>query len=82
MRQYTLEYGKHGIRANGIKADRIRSGILNNSLITKSFTVSIFLLSVPKHDFLSNEQLEIKMKTKNNPKILFTEVTLNSFLSF
>ena len=33
MRQYTLEYGKHGIRANAINADRIRSGILNNSLI-------------------------------------------------
>ena len=33
MRQYTLEYGKYGIRANGVNADRIRSGILNNELL-------------------------------------------------
>ena len=35
MRQYTLEYGKYGIRANGINADRIRSGILTDSMISK-----------------------------------------------
>ena len=35
MRQYALEYGKFGIRANGVNADRIRSGILTNKLISK-----------------------------------------------
>ena len=34
MRQYTLEYGKHGIRANGVNADRIRSGIVTDKMIT------------------------------------------------
>ncbi len=33
MRQYTLEYGKFGIRSNGVNPDRIRSGIVNNKLI-------------------------------------------------
>ena len=34
MRQYTLEYGKYGIRANGVNADRIRSGIVTDKMIT------------------------------------------------
>jgi len=33
MRQYTLEYSKFGIRANGVNADRIRSGIVNSDFI-------------------------------------------------
>jgi len=32
-KQYALDYGKYGIRANGINADRIKSGILNDSVI-------------------------------------------------
>ncbi len=32
-RQYALEYGKHGIRANVVNADRIRSGLLTPELI-------------------------------------------------
>tara|TARA_Y100001970_G_C14238167_1_gene863204 strand:+ start:202 stop:2256 length:2055 start_codon:yes stop_codon:yes gene_type:complete len=34
MRQYTLEYGKFGIRSNGVNPDRIRSGIVTDQLIT------------------------------------------------
>ena len=34
MRQYTLEYGKYGIRANGVNADRIRSGMLNDNVLS------------------------------------------------
>ncbi len=33
MRQYTLEYGKYGIRSNGINADRIRSGLVTDKMI-------------------------------------------------
>jgi rhamnose utilization protein RhaD (predicted bifunctional aldolase and dehydrogenase)/NAD(P)-dependent dehydrogenase (short-subunit alcohol dehydrogenase family) len=32
-RQYALEYGRFGIRANAVNADRIRSGLLNPELI-------------------------------------------------
>ena len=33
MRQYALDHGKDGIRANAINADRIRSGLLNEDMI-------------------------------------------------
>ncbi|MEP7031234.1 MAG: SDR family oxidoreductase, partial [Pseudolabrys sp.] len=33
MRQYALDYGADGIRANGVNADRIRSGILTGDFI-------------------------------------------------
>jgi rhamnose utilization protein RhaD (predicted bifunctional aldolase and dehydrogenase)/NAD(P)-dependent dehydrogenase (short-subunit alcohol dehydrogenase family) len=34
MRQYALEYGKDGIRANGVNADRIRGGLLTKDMIS------------------------------------------------
>jgi rhamnose utilization protein RhaD (predicted bifunctional aldolase and dehydrogenase)/NAD(P)-dependent dehydrogenase (short-subunit alcohol dehydrogenase family) len=34
VRQYALEYGGDGIRANAVNADRIRSGLLNQEMIT------------------------------------------------
>src|SRR5204863_6161107 len=33
MRQYALDYGADGIRANAVNADRIRSGLLTPDLI-------------------------------------------------
>jgi NAD(P)-dependent dehydrogenase (short-subunit alcohol dehydrogenase family) len=33
MRQYALDYGADGIRANGVNADRIRSGLLTPDMI-------------------------------------------------
>ncbi|MCB8875127.1 bifunctional aldolase/short-chain dehydrogenase [Acidisoma silvae] len=33
VRQYALEHGAEGIRANGVNADRIRSGLLNPEMI-------------------------------------------------
>jgi NAD(P)-dependent dehydrogenase (short-subunit alcohol dehydrogenase family) len=33
MRQYALEEGSAGIRANAINADRIRSGLLDDTMI-------------------------------------------------
>ena len=35
MRQYALEYGADGIRANAVNADRIRSGTLTDDLIAQ-----------------------------------------------
>jgi rhamnose utilization protein RhaD (predicted bifunctional aldolase and dehydrogenase)/NAD(P)-dependent dehydrogenase (short-subunit alcohol dehydrogenase family) len=34
MRQYAIEAGKHGIRANAVNADRIQSGLLTKEKIT------------------------------------------------
>jgi NAD(P)-dependent dehydrogenase (short-subunit alcohol dehydrogenase family) len=35
VRQYALDYGKDGIRANGVNADRIRSGLLTPEFLTE-----------------------------------------------
>ena len=35
VRQYALDYGAHGIRANAVNADRIRSGLLTDDLVTE-----------------------------------------------
>ncbi len=33
MRQYAIDYGDHGIRANAVNADRIRSGLLTGEMV-------------------------------------------------
>ena len=33
LRQYAVDYGKDGIRANGVNADRVRTGLLTDSMI-------------------------------------------------
>jgi rhamnose utilization protein RhaD (predicted bifunctional aldolase and dehydrogenase)/NAD(P)-dependent dehydrogenase (short-subunit alcohol dehydrogenase family) len=35
MKQYALDHGKDGIRANAVNADRIRSGLLTSHMITE-----------------------------------------------
>jgi rhamnose utilization protein RhaD (predicted bifunctional aldolase and dehydrogenase)/NAD(P)-dependent dehydrogenase (short-subunit alcohol dehydrogenase family) len=35
MRQYAIDYGGHGIRANGVNADRIRTGLLTSDMIAQ-----------------------------------------------
>jgi NAD(P)-dependent dehydrogenase (short-subunit alcohol dehydrogenase family) len=35
VRQYALEYGADGIRANAVNADRIRSGLLTDAFIAE-----------------------------------------------
>jgi rhamnose utilization protein RhaD (predicted bifunctional aldolase and dehydrogenase)/NAD(P)-dependent dehydrogenase (short-subunit alcohol dehydrogenase family) len=35
MRQYAIDYGAAGIRANGVNADRIRTGLLTDDMIAK-----------------------------------------------
>ncbi|MDP6352198.1 MAG: bifunctional aldolase/short-chain dehydrogenase [Alphaproteobacteria bacterium] len=34
-RQYALEYGAHGIRANAVNADRIRGGLLTDAMVRR-----------------------------------------------
>ena len=35
MRQYAIDYGAEGIRANGVNADRIRTGLLTDEMVAK-----------------------------------------------
>jgi len=38
MRQYAIDYGRDGIRANAINADRIRSGLLTDAMVKSRST--------------------------------------------
>jgi rhamnose utilization protein RhaD (predicted bifunctional aldolase and dehydrogenase)/NAD(P)-dependent dehydrogenase (short-subunit alcohol dehydrogenase family) len=35
MRQYAIDYGREGIRANGVNADRVRTRLLNEEMLAK-----------------------------------------------
>jgi rhamnose utilization protein RhaD (predicted bifunctional aldolase and dehydrogenase)/NAD(P)-dependent dehydrogenase (short-subunit alcohol dehydrogenase family) len=35
LRQYALDYGSDGIRANGVNADRVRTGLLSEAMVTE-----------------------------------------------
>jgi NAD(P)-dependent dehydrogenase (short-subunit alcohol dehydrogenase family) len=35
MRQYAVDYGAAGIRANGVNADRVRSGLLTDEMVAE-----------------------------------------------
>jgi rhamnose utilization protein RhaD (predicted bifunctional aldolase and dehydrogenase)/NAD(P)-dependent dehydrogenase (short-subunit alcohol dehydrogenase family) len=35
LRQYAVDYGKDGIRANGVNADRVRTGLLTDAMIAQ-----------------------------------------------
>jgi NAD(P)-dependent dehydrogenase (short-subunit alcohol dehydrogenase family) len=39
VRQYALEYGSQGIRANAVNADRVRSGLLTDEMIASRSTM-------------------------------------------
>ena len=52
-RQYALEYGRFGIRANAVNADRIRSGLLTDEMIAQRSTAR----GVSESDYLSGNLL-------------------------
>ena len=53
VRQYALDYGKDGIRANAVNADRIRSGLLTDAFIAERATAR----GVSEKDYLSGNLL-------------------------
>jgi len=53
MRQYALDYGADGIRANAVNADRIRSGLLTNEMIASRSKAR----GVSEKDYLSGNLL-------------------------
>jgi NAD(P)-dependent dehydrogenase (short-subunit alcohol dehydrogenase family) len=68
MRQYALEYGQYGIRANGINADRIRSGILNDKLISSRARSR----KVSKKDYMSGNLLKTEVLAEDVAKAFVT----------
>ena len=53
MRQYALEYGAEGIRANAVNADRIRSGLLTDKMVSERAKAR----GVSERDYLSGNLL-------------------------
>jgi NAD(P)-dependent dehydrogenase (short-subunit alcohol dehydrogenase family) len=53
MRQYALDYGSEGIRANAVNADRIRSGLLTDEMIAARAKAR----GVSGHDYLTGNLL-------------------------
>jgi rhamnose utilization protein RhaD (predicted bifunctional aldolase and dehydrogenase)/NAD(P)-dependent dehydrogenase (short-subunit alcohol dehydrogenase family) len=53
MRQYALDYGAEGIRANAVNADRIRSGLLTDEMIGARARAR----GVSEHDYMTGNLL-------------------------
>jgi rhamnose utilization protein RhaD (predicted bifunctional aldolase and dehydrogenase)/NAD(P)-dependent dehydrogenase (short-subunit alcohol dehydrogenase family) len=53
MRQYALDYGSDGIRANAVNADRIRSGLLTSEMIASRSTAR----GLSEKDYMSGNLL-------------------------
>jgi rhamnose utilization protein RhaD (predicted bifunctional aldolase and dehydrogenase)/NAD(P)-dependent dehydrogenase (short-subunit alcohol dehydrogenase family) len=53
MRQYALDYGADGIRANAVNADRIRSGLLTEEMIGSRAKAR----GLSEHDYMSGNLL-------------------------
>jgi rhamnose utilization protein RhaD (predicted bifunctional aldolase and dehydrogenase)/NAD(P)-dependent dehydrogenase (short-subunit alcohol dehydrogenase family) len=53
VRQYAVDYGSEGIRANAVNADRIRSGLLNDAFIAERSKAR----GVSEKDYLSGNLL-------------------------
>jgi len=57
VRQYALDYGADGIRANAVNADRIRSGLLTDDLIKQRAQVR----GVSEKDYMSGNLLQCEV---------------------
>ena len=68
MRQYALEYGQYGIRANGINADRIRSGVLSDKLISSRARSR----KISKKDYMSGNLLKTEVLAEDVAKAFVT----------
>ena len=53
MRQYAVDYGAAGIRANGVNADRVRTGLLSDELLGRRATAR----GLSKEQYLSGNLL-------------------------
>ncbi|MDE2167042.1 MAG: bifunctional aldolase/short-chain dehydrogenase [Alphaproteobacteria bacterium] len=53
VRQYALEYGKDGIRANAVNADRVRGGLLTTDMIASRALAR----GVSEHDYMRGNLL-------------------------
>ncbi|MCC7166459.1 MAG: SDR family oxidoreductase, partial [Rhodospirillales bacterium] len=53
MRQYAVDHGKDGVRANAVNADRIRTGLLTDAMITSRSKAR----GLSEHDYMAGNLL-------------------------
>ena len=61
MRQYALDHGKDGIRANAVNADRVRTGLLTDEMVTEK--------NARAEELLRDPQLLARVKAEAAAKI-------------
>ncbi len=57
MRQYAIDYGADGIRANAVNADRVRSGLLTPSMVAERAKAR----GVSEHDYMAGNLLGLEV---------------------
>ena len=60
-RQYALEYGRDGIRANAVNADRIRSGLLSDEMIATRARAR----GLSKEDYMAGNLLGLEVTAED-----------------
>jgi len=71
-RQYALDYGAYGIRANAVNADRIRSGLLSDEMIAKRAAAR----GVSEADYMAGNLLGVEVEAQDVAKA-FVDLALS-----
>ncbi|CAK0759958.1 hypothetical protein WCLP8_3130001 [uncultured Gammaproteobacteria bacterium] len=61
VRQYALDHGAEGIRANAVNADRIRSGLLTPEMVATRSTAR----GVSEHDYMAGNLLGVEVTAED-----------------
>ena len=71
VRQYALDHGRDGIRANGVNADRVRSGLMSDAMITARANAR----GVSERDYMSGNLLHREVTAEDVADAFFHHAT-------
>ena len=57
MKQYALDHGREGIRANGVNAGRIRTGLMTDQMIAERAEAR----GITPHDYMAGNLLGVEV---------------------
>ena len=61
LRQYALDHGADGIRANGVNADRVRTGLLTDDMVKSRSAAR----GVSEHDYMAGNLLKREVRAED-----------------
>ncbi len=61
VRQYALDHGAEGIRANAVNADRVRTGLLTDDMVRQRSTAR----GLSEHDYMAGNLLKREVKAED-----------------